>query len=56
MAGALFHPVNLPLTKWFWAIYLAAFDKGGISDLRLPKKITCFGLLRAEYYTRLLLL
>ena len=30
-AGALFHSTNLPLTKWFWAIYLMASDKGGIS-------------------------
>jgi transposase-like protein len=29
----------LPLTKWFWAIFLAASDKGGISALRLAKLI-----------------
>lgn len=34
-AGTLFHSTNLPLTKWFWAIYLAASDKGGISAVRL---------------------
>jgi len=27
------------LTKWFWAIYLAASDKGGISAMRLSKQI-----------------
>jgi len=29
----------LPLVKWFWAIYLTATDKGGISALRLSKHI-----------------
>jgi len=38
-AGTLFHATNLPLVKWFWAIYLAASDKGGISALRLAKLI-----------------
>src|SRR5665647_1191435 len=38
-AGTLFHSTNLPLTKWFWAIYLAASDKGGISAMRLSKQI-----------------
>src|SRR4030067_1802953 len=33
-AGTLFHSTNLSLTKWFWAIYLAVSDKGGISPLR----------------------
>jgi transposase-like protein len=37
--GTLFHSTNLPLVKWFWAIYLAASDKGGISALRLSKQI-----------------
>ena len=27
-AGTLFHSTNLPLVKWFWAIYLIASDKG----------------------------
>ena len=26
-AGTLFYSTNLPLTKWFWAIYLVASDK-----------------------------
>lgn len=38
-AGTLFHSTNLPLTQWFWAIYLVASDKGGISALRLSKQI-----------------
>lgn len=38
-AGTLFHATNLPLVKWFWAIYLTASDKGGISALRLAKLI-----------------
>ncbi len=36
-AGMLFHSTNLPLTKWFCAIYLTASDKGGISAVRLGK-------------------
>ena len=38
-AGTLFHSTNLSLTKWFWAIYLAASDKGGISAMRLSKQV-----------------
>lgn len=38
-AGTIFHSTNLPLVKWFWAIYLCASDKGGISALRLSKHI-----------------
>ena len=38
-AGTLFHATNLPLVKWFWAIYLTASDKGGVSALRLAKLI-----------------
>jgi len=36
-AGTVFHSTNLPLTKWFWAIYLMTSDKGGISAMRLSK-------------------
>ncbi|MBN2267307.1 MAG: IS1595 family transposase [Candidatus Babeliaceae bacterium] len=39
-AGTLFHSTNLSLVKWFWAIYLAATDKGGISALRLAKHMS----------------
>lgn len=38
-ADTMFHSTNLSLVKWFWAIYLAASDKGGISALRLCKQI-----------------
>lgn len=38
-AGTIFHSTNLPLVKWFWAIYLVASDKGGISATRLAKHI-----------------
>lgn len=38
-AGTLFHSTNLPLVKWFWAIYLMVSDKGGISAMRLSKQI-----------------
>ncbi len=38
-AGTLFHSTNLSLTQWFWAIYLAVSDKGGISAMRLSKQI-----------------
>jgi transposase-like protein len=38
-AGTLFHSTNLPLIKWFWAIYFMAADKGGISATRLSKHI-----------------
>lgn len=38
-AGTLFHSTNLPLVKWFWAIYLMASDKDGISATRLAKQI-----------------
>ncbi|MGH8612310.1 MAG: IS1595 family transposase [Gammaproteobacteria bacterium] len=37
IAGTLFHSTNLPLRKWFWAIYWVGSDKGGISALRLSK-------------------
>ena len=39
IAGTLFHATKVPLVKWFWAIYLMASDKGGISALRLSKHI-----------------
>ncbi len=38
-AGTLFCSTNLPLIKWFWAIYLMASDKGIISTLRFSKHI-----------------
>ena len=33
------HRSHLPLTKWFWAIYLVACDKRGISALTLAGKL-----------------
>jgi transposase-like protein len=39
IADTLFHATNIPLVKWFWAIYLMASDKGGVSALRLSKHI-----------------
>ena len=38
-ADTLFHATKIPLVKWFRANYLTAFDKGGISALRLSKHI-----------------
>jgi len=38
-ANTIFHSTNLSLVKWFWAIYLTAADKGGLSALRLCKHI-----------------
>ena len=34
-ANTVMHRSHLPLTKWFWAIYLVACDKRGISALAL---------------------
>ncbi len=50
-AGTLFHATKLPLTKWYWAIYWIAADKGSLSALRLTKLIgvswpTAFAMLR----------
>jgi len=39
-SGTIFHSTNLSLVKWFWAIYLCASDKGGISSLRLSKHLS----------------
>ena len=38
-ADTLFHATKLPLVKWFWAVYLTASDKGGISALRASKHL-----------------
>ena len=50
-ANTVMHRSHLPLTKWFWAIYLVACDKRGISALALAGKIevcyeTAWNLLR----------
>ena len=39
IAGTIFENTNLPLTKWFAAMYLMAADKGGISAMRLSQMI-----------------
>lgn len=38
-ANTVMHRSHLPLTKWFWAIYLVACDKRGISALAMAGKI-----------------
>ncbi len=38
-AGTIFHNTRTPLLKWFWAIYLASQDKGGVSAMRLSKQL-----------------
>lgn len=38
-ANTVMHRTHLSLTKWFWAIYLVACDKRGISALALSGKI-----------------
>ena len=38
-ADTLFHSTKISLVKWFWAIYLMASDKGGISALRVAKHL-----------------
>lgn len=50
-ANTVMHHSHLPLHKWFWAIYLVACDKRGISALALAGKIevcyeTAWNLLR----------
>lgn len=39
VAGQKRNESDNTLSKWFWAIYLAASDKGGISAMRLSKQI-----------------
>ena len=36
-AGTVMHRTHLPLTTWFWAIYLCAIDKRGISAVQLSR-------------------
>jgi hypothetical protein len=38
-AGTIMHGSHTPLRKWFWAVYLAAHDKRGVSALRLKKEL-----------------
>ena len=38
-AGTVLHRTHLPLTVWFWAIYLVARDKRGISAIQLSREL-----------------
>ena len=38
-AGTVLHRTHLPLTAWFWAIYLVARDKRGISAVQLSREL-----------------
>lgn len=38
-AGTVLHHTHLPLTIWFWAIYLTARDKRGISATQLSREL-----------------
>ncbi len=38
-AGIVLHRTHLPLTFWFWAIYLVARDKRGISAVQLSHEL-----------------
>ena len=38
-AGTVLHRTHLPLTVWFWAIYLIAQDKRGISASQLSREL-----------------
>lgn len=38
-SGTVMHRTHLPLTVWFWAIYLVAKDKRGISAVQLAREL-----------------
>lgn len=38
-AGTVMHRTHLPLTVWFWAIYLCSTDKRGISAVQLSRTL-----------------
>ena len=38
-AGTVMHRTHLPLTIWFWAMYLCATDKRGISAVQLSRTL-----------------
>lgn len=38
-AGTIFHKTRTPLRIWFWALFLAAHDKRGISALALAREL-----------------
>lgn len=37
-ADTIFHKTRIPLLNWFWMIFLAAQDKGGVSALRITRQ------------------
>ena len=37
--GTVLHRTHLPLTVWFWAIYLIARDQRGISAIQLSREL-----------------
>ena len=39
IAGTMMHRTHLPLTVWFWAIYLYVTDKRGISAVQLSRTL-----------------
>lgn len=39
-AGTVFHKTRLPLQVWFWAIFLVAHDKRGVSAHLLSRELT----------------
>ena len=41
-AGTVMHSTHLPMTTWFWAIYLVARDKRGISATQLAAELDDF--------------
>ena len=46
-AGTVMHRTHLPLTVWFWTIYLCATDKRGISAFQLSRTLNiCYGSAR----------
>ena len=38
-AGTIFHSTKMPLTKWFWAMFLICQDKNGISAMELGRQL-----------------
>ena len=49
-AGTVMHRTHLPLTLWFWAIYLCATDKRGISAVQLSRTLgICYDSARMMY-------
>ena len=50
-AGTVMHRTHLPLTVWFWAIYLCATDKRGISAVQLSHTLNiCYESARYLLY------